>query len=317
MVAPISGMNLLLRPEEPQNIEVPGPTSYLDAGNDDISVEEWMEIITDMSDRERLTHWHRQKEHIFRHRENPIPLFNTEIVEKSGQEYSVVRKKSFGHSGRPVLERSDRFTKLGNQIGKIISLQYMIDSGDSVTEASEEVPYEISEQDIDVIERFFEAHEAAWAVSADGPGLAVQMPISESTSYSGMIYFMYTLNQTGQEIPRYIGMSRKLGRDDSSLGTNFAKINQDSVFGRWGYGSSQHLGELSRVIFRENYDGETEQKYEDWADSLFVDRTQVLKLPVYIEMVPFFDESIKDAEEKLIRLASRLFGPLLLNKEYT
>lgn len=112
-------------------------------------------------------------------------------------------------------------------------------------------------------------------------------------------------------------MSRKLGRDDNSLGTNFAKINQDSVFGRWGYGSSQHLGELSRVIFSESYDGEPEQKYEDWADALFVDRTQVLKQPVYIEMVPFFDESIRDAEEKLIRLASHLFKPFLLNKEYT
>lgn len=317
MIAPISGMNLLLRPEEPQNIEVPGPTSYTDAGNDDMSVEEWMEIISDMSNRERLSHWQRQKEHIFQHRKDPISLFNTEIVEKSGQEYNVVRKKLFGHSERPVLQRSDRFTKLGDQIGKIISLQYMVDSSESITEASEQVPYEISEQDVDVVERFFEANDAAWAISADGPGLAVQMPISESTSYTGMIYFMYTLNPKGQEIPRYIGMSRKLGRDDASLGTNFAKINQDSVFGRWGYGSSQHLGELSQVVFSEDYAGETEQKYEDWADALFVDRTQVLKQPVYIEMVPFFDESIKDAEEKLIRLASRLFGPVLLNKEYT
>lgn len=317
MVAPISGMNLLLRPEEPQNIEVPGPTSYVGAGNDDMSVEEWIETISDMSDRERVSHWHRQKEYIFRHREDPVSLFNTEVVEKSGQEYSVVRKKPFGHSERPVLERSDRFTKLGNQIGKIIALQYIVDSNNSITEASKQVPYEVSDQDIDVVERFFEAYDAAWAVSADGPGLAVQFPISESTSYSGMIYFMYTLNPTGQEIPRYIGMSRKLGRDDSSLGTNFAKIHQDSVFGRWGYGSSQHLGELSRVVFSEEYSGEPESKYEDWVEALFVDRTQVLKEPVYIEMVPFFDESIKDAEEKLIRLASRLFGPILLNKEYT
>jgi hypothetical protein len=71
---------------------------------------------------------------------------------------------------------------------------------------------------------------------------------------------MYTLNSTGQEIPRYIGMSRKLGRDDSSLGYNFANITKDSVFDRWGYGSSQHLGELSKVIFSDQYNGKTEKK---------------------------------------------------------
>lgn len=89
------------------------------------------------------------------------------------------------------------------------------------------------------------------------------------------------------------------------------------LLGRWGYGESQHLGELSRAIFPESYDREPEPKYEDWVDALFIDRTQLLRSPVYIEMVPFFDENIKDAEEKLIRLASRVFSPLLLYTEYT
>ncbi|OYR80413.1 hypothetical protein DJ71_14910, partial [Halorubrum sp. E3] len=66
-----------------------------------------------------------------------------------------------------------------------------------------------------------------------------------------------------------------------------------------------------------SYDREPEPKYEDWVDDLFVDKTRLLKEPVYIEMVPFFDQDIRDAEEKLIRLASRLFTPFLLNKEYT
>jgi hypothetical protein len=59
------------------------------------------------------------------------------------------------------------------------------------------------------------------------------------------------------------------------------------------------------------------KKYEDWADELFIDGERVLRSPVYIEMVPFFDENIQDAEEKLIRLASRIFKPFLLNREYT
>lgn len=317
MIAPIAGMDLLLEPANPEEIDVPGPVSYQDAGDDDLSVEEWMEEISRMFDRECLAHWHRQKEFIFEHRKDPIPVFKTEVVERSGNEFHEVRKRSYGHYDRPVLERSDRFTQLGHEIGKVISIQYMVDSGQSIAEASEQVPYDVSEQDLDVIQRFFEAYDAAWVLSANGPGFAGRFPISGSTPYSGMIYFMYTLNETGQEIPRYIGMSRKLGRDDRSLGSNFANITRDSVFGRWGYGESQHLGELSRAIFSESYDREPEPKYEDWVDALFVDRTRLLKEPVYIEMVPFFDENIKDAEEKLIRLASHLFTPFLLNKEYT
>jgi hypothetical protein len=316
MVTPVSGMDLLLKPETPDSIEVPGATSYSNAGNDDMSVEDWVDEISDMSDLDCLNLWHSQKEFIFSHRDEPIPLFSTGVVEESGYEYNVVKKHSFGNSGRPVLKRGSRFTKLGHQIGKVISLQYIVDSEQKIAQAVQQVPYDVSDQDIDVIERFFESHDAAWVLTANGPELAVRFPISPSTPYSGMIYFMYSLNVTGQEIPRYIGMSRKLGRDNSSLGTNFAQITRDSVFGRWGYGSSQHLGELSKVIFSDYYDGE-KNKYQDWADALFIDRSRVLKSPVYIEMVPFFDQSIADAEEKLIRLASRLFDQFLLNKEYT
>lgn len=316
MIAPIVGMDLLLQPADIENIDIPGSTSYMDAGDDDMSVAEFMELVSDMSDRDCLGQWHGQKEFIFGHRENPIPLFNTKEVVKSGTRYEMVKKRSFGRKNRPVLERSDSFTKLGHQIGKVISLQYMLDSDECLAEASEEVPYNVSDQDIDTIKRFFEAQDAAWVLSANGPEIGVRFPISESTTYSGMVYFMYNLNIKGQEIPRYIGMSRKFGRDDDSLGSNFAGITKDSVFGRWGYGSSQHLGELSRTIFSEEYEDEPKNRYEEWVEALFIDKTRILKCPVYIEMVPFFDQSIKDAEEKLIRLASRVFNQFLLNKEY-
>lgn len=314
MVAPISGMDLILKPADPDDIDVPGATTYLEAGTDDMPTEEWLEEVSDLSDEECLAMWHRQKEYIFEHRRDPISLFNTEDEETDSTQ--KVKKLSYGPTNRPVLERSDRFTKLGHQIGKVISLQYMIDSELDLAEAADQVPFSVPEFDLDIIERFFEHNEAAWVYAANGPGLAGKFPISSSTTYSGMIYFMYTLNPTGQEIPRYIGMSQKLGRDDKSLGSNFAGITRDSVFGRWGYGESQHLGELSRVIFSEHYSKAPQQKYMDWADALFIDRTQNLNDPVYIEMVPFFDASIKDAEEKLIRLAHRVFEPFLLNKEY-
>ncbi|MFY4816414.1 hypothetical protein ACOJIV_27595 [Haloarcula sp. AONF1] len=317
MIVPVSGMDLLLQSEDPENIDVPGSVTYLEAGDDDMPVDDWMEIISGMSDMECLRQWHDQKEYIFGHREEPIPLFNTETVEKSGYEFEVVKKKLYGHKNRPVLERSKRFTKLGHQIGKIISLQYMIDSEESIDEAASQVPYDVNSRDKSTIKGFFDAHEAAWAYSATGPEIAGKFPISDRTTYTGMIYFMYILNETGQEIPLYIGMSRKLGRDDESLGSNFAGITRDSVFGRWGYGGSQHLGELSRAVFTQDYNTEPKKKYVNWADTLFADEGRILKCPVYIEMVPFFDQNIKDAEEKLIRLASRLFDSILLNKEYT
>jgi hypothetical protein len=93
MVAPISGMDLLLEPVDPEDIDVPGSISFSAAGDDDLSVEEWMEAVSKMSDRECLAQWHKQKEYIFEHREEPVPLFDTETVEKSGDKYEVVRKK--------------------------------------------------------------------------------------------------------------------------------------------------------------------------------------------------------------------------------
>lgn len=314
---PLPELGLIIETIDHEDVDVPGPQSYISAGDDDISVSEWLDGISNMSPKQRLNLWHKQKTYIFEHRNHSIPLFNTEYVEKDGVGANVVKKKQFGDLNRPVLERSKRFTELGHQMGKIISLQYIIDSNKNISEAVNQIPYDMSDFGVKKVKQFARSGKAGWVWTTEGPELPNKIPISSQTPYSGMIYFMYFLNPRDQEIPLYIGMSRKLGQDGQELGTGFAGFTRDTVFGRWGYGSSRHLGELSRAFFASAYNGSPKDKYKKWIDNLFVDRTRVLQRQVYIEMVPFFDRSIEDAEEKLIRLASKIFDKWLLNKEYT
>lgn len=55
----------------------------------------------------------------------------------------------------------------------------------------------------------------------------------------------------------------------------------------------------------EAYD-DPESRYEEWKDELFVEDGRVLRGPVHIEMVPYFNKDITEAEEIMIRVASKI-----------
>jgi hypothetical protein len=318
--------DIVLEPISSEEVATPGPGSYDTAHSDQLSVEEWKQRLKDNGPEFALQYWAEHIQYALSHREKPIELFDTEIVTKKGIEARVVKKMEYGNLNRPVLKRSDRFEENARHVGRAISLQYAVDSAKTPEEVAEEIPYDFPPDSIQRLREVLDECDAVWMRNIDAMSHAAKTPISTGTQVDGMLYYMYTQNSVGSPLPLYIGMSRKMGRDEDSLNWNFANITRDSVFGRWGYGSSQHLGELSRAMFPESYD-DSEPKYEEWRDELFVDDSRVLRGPVYIEMVPYFDSDIAEAEEIMIRVASKIWnhpkidsdklGYNLLNKEYT
>lgn len=137
----------------------------------------------------------------------------------------------------------------------------------------------------------------------------VRLDAGESLDIEGILYMMYTMDD-GFPIPRYIGI------------TTFENIggylNQtisfaDSKFARWGYGRNQHLGELSNALF--DHGREPSRKYKMWVDDLFVDKTPILKEPVYFT-AQVWGGNLKDAEELLVRIASKAYPDQLLNIQF-
>lgn len=319
--------DLIIEPTSSEEIRTPGPGTYDSAQSDQLDVQEWKRRLEEGGPMFALSYWHRHMEYALEHRETPIELFDTEIVEKEGIECPIVKKMEYGRLNRPVLKRGGRFNQNAQHVGKAVSLQYAVDSSDSPEEVAAAIPYDFSPESIQRIREITDEYDAVWVRNIDELSHSARTPISKETQVDGMLYYMYRLNSVGNPLPLYIGVSEKLGRDRESLNWNFANITRDSVFGRWGYGSSQHLGELSRAMFPEAYDQEPEPKYERWKDELFVNDTRILRTPVYIEMVPYFDKDVTEAEEIMIRVASEIFnhpsldteqyGHQLLNVEYT
>lgn len=326
MILDLIEHNIVIEPVSSDEIKTPGPGTYDTAHSNQLSVQEWKRKLEEGGPLFALKYWHKHMEYALAHREAPIELFDTGIVEKEGVEYPVVRKMAYGNSNRPVLKRGERFKQSAEHVGKAVSLQYAVDSPASPTEVSEVIPYDFAPESIRRIREVVDECDAVWMRNIDTLSHAGKTPISKGTQVDGMLYYMYRVNSEGNPLPLYIGVSEKLGRDRESLNWNFANITRDSVFGRWGYGSSQHLGGLSRAMFPESYDSDPEPKYERWKTELFVD-SRILRTPVYIEMVPYFDKSVVKAEEIMIRVASEIFnhpslntdryGHQLLNVEYT
>lgn len=150
-------------------------------------------------------------------------------------------------------------------------------------------------------------------------------------TYEGVVYIMYTLDGDVL-VPRYIGKAGKYGTDGERLSANLQNIRTNrSKFARWGNAYAYHIGELSAAVLEHhrddgvNYDGPPKEKYQSWADSLFVDGTRQLQEPVYFwarawrhdDIGPFhgFETSLESLEYQLISLGADLFSEQLLNSE--
>lgn len=93
----------------------------------------------------------------------------------------------------------------------------------------------------------------------------------QDPTWQGFMYVMFT----GPEdclVPRYIGKAEKRGVRNT-LSANLARIrtNMDK-FGRWGYNSAYHLGELSHAVLGGGAfkSGPPKRNYARWRDALFI-----------------------------------------------
>lgn len=153
----------------------------------------------------------------------------------------------------------------------------------------------------------------------------------EDDTYEGVIYLMYTL-KGGEIIPRYVGKAGKYGRDGERLSANLRNIRTNRTkFARWGDGYAYHIGELSAAVLNHhednsvNHDKKPKDKYQKWADNLFIPDTRRLKEPVffwasawrYDDTGPFygFETSLEALEYNLINLGSDLYPHEILNNE--
>lgn len=254
--------------------------------------------------------WDMWIEMLFAHRYVPIPLFDT----ISKDDYNVVKKTSYGNLDRPVLKRGRRFTSHMIDAGKTVCLDYAVRSDKSPKEVCDEVPFDFFPFEIMRVREFIEENDVVW-VTFDNKPWYDRSPIGHDRGVRGIMYFMYVLRD-GDIVPKYIGISRKENALENGLNWNFANVTSDSVFARWGYGSSQHLGELSCTFWPEQYSWEPSRKYKNWQEELFVDGTRLLKEPVYIEVLPWFSDDLIMGEENLVTYASELFPEHLLNVEY-
>jgi len=144
----------------------------------------------------------------------------------------------------------------------------------------------------------------------------------------GILYIMFSLKK-GEIEPLYIGKSEKLGKKNRNLSVNISDLEQGSgKFGRWGYGYSYHLGDLSAASCKGHDLTKVLTKYTDWRDKLFVIKEGVISLKKDVRFwatswnsesksvwQDYGATSLSFEEYLLIGVASDLFPDSLLNRE--
>ncbi len=152
---------------------------------------------------------------------------------------------------------------------------------------------------------------------------------SGANEYDGIVYVMY-LQRSDTTLPLYIGKAETLGKGEGNLSANIKGLHSSSQkFARWGDNYQYHIGDLSAVVLFGHKDKYQNNKYRDWASSLFLEfptSKPTLKEPVYFwttawkktETGPWQDfgaTRLTFLEYLLIGIASAEFPEDLLNRE--
>lgn len=244
---------------------------------------------------------------------DPTPMLDYAVVEREGVDIPVVREHTIEthDNERPVLQMHPEFRQQATRIGKAMSLQHAIYPDKRTHEVVDEVPYQFFPHEIKRVRDFLRANGTCWMCFDDAAEHS-RIPISIQNGLKGCLYMMYTID-SGEMVPRYIGINSISTDDHESLGWGFRNMEKDSVMGRWGYQRGQHLGSLSRSVL--DYYDESKSKYDRWADELFWDG-RVLDDVAYVEMVPWYADDLHISEQNMIYMASEAYPDQLLNVEY-
>jgi hypothetical protein len=148
---------------------------------------------------------------------------------------------------------------------------------------------------------------------------AVIAKVCDGTDYCGIVYLMYWLNEAGNEIPLYVGKAERYGRN----GGISLNLTNKSFFGRWGYPSFYHIGDLSKSVHQLTATGISVGRHSDWALKLFEDPSRRrLRRQVYFWASPWSHSgtcpcgipvNVAALENCLIRYARRFFQDDNLN----
>src|SRR5262249_49647182 len=145
--------------------------------------------------------------------------------------------------------------------------------------------------------------------------------VRDSARYCGIIYLMYSLDDTGKEIPLYVGKAERYGRN-REISRN---LTNKEFFGRWGYPKFYHIGDLSRALQVLAKTGKPAGSHSEWASKLFKEVVKgQLKRQVYFWALPWTHQdrcpcgaeaNVAELENCLIRHAKRFFTSDNLNKQ--
>lgn len=145
--------------------------------------------------------------------------------------------------------------------------------------------------------------------------------VRHASRYCGIIYLMYWLDETGNEIPLYYGKAEKYGRD----GAISKNLSNKTLFGRWGYPKYYHIGELSNSLRELARTGSCRGGHSNWASKLFQDASKCrLARQVYFWASPWthqdscpcgFTVNVAELESCLLRHARLFFTLDNLNKQ--
>jgi len=152
--------------------------------------------------------------------------------------------------------------------------------------------------------------------------------VRNSDRYCGIIYLMYWLDDTGKEIPLYVGKAERYGRN-REISRN---LTNKEFFGRWGYPKFYHIGDLSRALQVLAKTGKPAGRHSEsagthleWASKLFKDAVKGrLRRQVYFWALPWTHQdrcpcgaevNVAELENCLIRHARRFFTSDNLNKQ--
>jgi hypothetical protein len=142
--------------------------------------------------------------------------------------------------------------------------------------------------------------------------------------WHGYLYIM-GIGEKEAFTPLYVGKAEKLGKSNN-LSANLKNIRTNhGFFGRWGYNTDYHVGDLSHALFEFKAYRDPAKKYRRWAQALFqtFDPPR-LREPVFVYLAPWFTcsrgpsglmGSVPAAEKEVIALASALQGERLLNTD--
>lgn len=113
---------------------------------------------------------------------------------------------------------------------------------------------------------------------------AVKDHTSNGHRIDGLIYMM-GWREDQRFIPLYIGKAETTGLGNGNLSANLKGLDRDtSKFARWGDGYSYHIGDLSACVLPEHDPKHQQDKYRDWANTLFEQAPSdapVLRKPVW------------------------------------